>query len=186
MDLTTPLAVPALAGSGISFNFEALFNQGFRSNAMVSGRLEDYLLFFNERQHLHTHSTEAYLMNRAGDVALQETRLLSYLLGHTELFDRLGDRFFIEEAKQLFHMAGARIRECKETDYQRNRTLTALDWKHRTSCRGRPNRSYTRVLWEIQSHLLVTAHFGGPLDFTVDFDIRRGFTPPTQSFYSGR
>ena len=100
------------------------------------------------------------------------------MVGATELFDKLGRRVVIDFPEKLAYLSSPSILECEQTDYQRFSLMGRLDWKKHKNCPGRPNRSYTQVLWEIHSHPLISRYFGVSVNFKDDFKIGRGFKLP--------
>lgn len=158
------------------------FFEGFRSNARGFGMLNTYLDFYEDRERFLRRSDSRYLQHHAPDIAMLETRLFSYLIGHTEMYNKVGGKLVVDSPEKVCDLSPARIKECEATDFQRFALFTSLNWKsYGKKVTEKPARSYTKVLWEIHSHGLVTAYFRRPLDFQNDFGIRKGFKLPVST-----
>lgn len=162
--------------------FWADFFEGFRSNAKGFGMLNTYLDFYEDRERILRRGDSQYLQHHAPDIAMLETRLFSYLIGHTEMYNKVGRKLVVDSPEKVHDLSPARIKECEATDFQRFALFTSLNWKSfGKTVTEKPARSYTMVLWEIHSHNLVTSYFRRPLDFQNDFGIRKGFKIPVSA-----
>ncbi|MEK6874865.1 MAG: hypothetical protein AABX52_03905 [Nanoarchaeota archaeon] len=143
-------------------HFKQLFLKGFESHAMESEYSGVYHDIFERKRKVYVHSQDR--------LALTESRLLSYILQDTKVFDEYGS--CVEPPLSLKYLSQKNMLNAESEDFQRYMLFGSLPHILVRNSSKEKYLTYNILLQELGSHPNVTGLYGRKLELS-DFGTRQ-------------